>query len=523
MTQVRSVGNCLRNPSTVIPPLLLAVAGSLLFVAAYPPWSWGLVTGWVTLVPLLAAGDRATPRHAVLCGWIYGTVGYLGAFAWLQAVADFRWYHFLILASYLGLYSAAWILIRLRLAADRWSTNLILAAAWVVLDYGRSHAGFLALPWMTLAQSQVENPSLLQVASLFGEQAVNFIVVIGNFAIWDLLKAERRLRSSAGVLAVLTPLLVGHQVFVHQTFTSSRSMVVSGLGTDLPPQRSQGPPPEERLQSQLNFLQTSLPAGIDLAVLPESALVNPTRIPDMPARLRDLANARHTTVILGVAEATKFDRPPAGSLLEATLRSGAWIVTPNAPAPDYYQKTLLVPFAEMTPLADTIDWPAWLAPSRLHVEPGPPPRSHILHDGTRVGIMICWESLFADHVRRLTDDGATILVMLANENRFGRSAAGAQHNLTARLRAVETRRTVIVSSNMGPPLVIDPLGRVIAQADPGPGPRWATATVPLVTSQTLYTQTGDVFVLLCGFCGALAYWKDRSLRPDLSVPDDPHG
>ena len=72
-------------------------------------------------------------------------------------------------------------------------------------------------------------------------------------------------------------------------------------------------------------------------------------------------------------------------------------------------------------------------------------------------------------------------------------------------------------------LGIDPLGRVIAQADPGPGPRWATATVPLVTSQTLYTQTGDVFVLLCGFCGALAYWKDRSLRPDLSVPDDPHG
>ena len=66
-------------------------------------------------------------------------------------------------------------------------------------------------------------------------------------------------------------------------------------------------------------------------------------------------------------------------------------------------------------------------------------------DGIRVGIMICWESFFAHHSKALVDDGAMVLIMLANEGWFGGGAAGAQHNLTARMRAVEFRRSVVVS------------------------------------------------------------------------------
>jgi apolipoprotein N-acyltransferase len=176
-------------------------------------------------------------------------------------------------------------------------------------------------------------------------------------------------------------------------------------------------------------------------------------------------------------------------------------------------KSQLVPFAESRPLKSWFAWPEWLVPSKPEVMSGQVPHSYPIADDIRVGIMICWESLFAHHARLLVNDGATLLVMLANEGWFGGSAAGAQHNLTARMRAVETRRSVIVASNMGPPLVIDPYGRLLADTSPGAGMQWATAAAPLVKELSLYARHGDVLVLSCALLAVAillkAWWEKR--------------
>jgi apolipoprotein N-acyltransferase len=145
-------------------------------------------------------------------------------------------------------------------------------------------------------------------------------------------------------------------------------------------------------------------------------------------------------------------------------------------------------------------------------------------------MMICWESLFAEHARMLANDGATLLLMLANEGWFGDSPAAAQHNLTARMRAVETRRSVIVASNMGPPLVIDPYGRIIGSGVSRDGMSWATGTVPLIAETTLYTRLGDGLLVVCSLF-LLAYTIGAAFtikmglltRHKTIAMDSPHG
>src|SRR5262249_23459571 len=161
-------------------------------------------------------------------------------------------------------------------------------------------------------------------------------------------------------------------------------------------------------------------------------------------RLHRVATERHLSLVAGVAEATKFDYPPVPVESHVPqLRSEAWILRPTERDPQHHVKSQLVPFAESRPLK-WLSWPEWFIPSKPEVVRGRSPGSYPIAHDIRVGIMICWESLFAQHARLLVNDGATLLVMLANEGWFGGSAAGAQHNLTARMRAVETRRSVIV-------------------------------------------------------------------------------
>lgn len=458
----------------------------------------GLVTGWVALVPLMAAVASSRSTRATFLGWLFGFVVNLGVFAWLFVVPGFRWYHFFLLNAYLALYPTLWCLIFGRFPRASTVAQIGMACAWVLLDYVRSHLGFLALPWMTLAQSQVDNTPLLQTACIFGEPAVTFLVVLGNLAIWNLASGSRKRIAMLCIFPVLCAMALGLYVLNNTDLEVHTRTRVAALGTDFPAGNDPPPDLEARLDALLEQLDQRMTQGLGIIALPESALVNPKLFPTQISQLQRLATEHQITVIAGVAEATKFDHSPVNSLTsQAELRSGAWLFTPGLDKPQHYEKSRLIPFAEEIPMREWITWPPWLVPPIPEVVRGSAPRSYPIPGGTRVGIMICWESLFASHAETLVNDGATVLVMLANESWFGNTAAGSQHNLTARMRAAETRRTVLVSSNMGPPLVIDPFGQVIAGHSSVSGMHWATATVPMVTERTFYTRLGDVFVLGC--------------------------
>ena len=80
-------------------------------------------------------------------------------------------------------------------------------------------------------------------------------------------------------------------------------------------------------------------------------------------------------------------------------------------------------------------------------------------DGVPVGPLICWESAYPGDARRLTEDGAGLLLVMTNNASFGTGAGPRQHLAAGQLRAVETGRTIVQAAVTGISAVIGPEGR----------------------------------------------------------------
>jgi apolipoprotein N-acyltransferase len=146
----------------------------------------------------------------------------------------------------------------------------------------------------------------------------------------------------------------------------------------------------------------------------------------------------------------------------------------------------------------------------------------IEYDGDKIGVLICYESVFPELARAHVKAGADWLVVMTNDAWFGRSSASYQHFSQAVARAVETRRSVIRAANTGISGFILPNGRV--QADFGLF-KQGVVMGRLVRPQidTIYTAVGDIIpkvslgITICLFLAALIGRKRNAGRPETTI------
>ena len=122
-------------------------------------------------------------------------------------------------------------------------------------------------------------------------------------------------------------------------------------------------------------------------------------------------------------------------------------------------------------------------------------------DGISFGVAICYEDMFGDEVINFMPS-AQALLNVSNMAWFGDTWAADQHLQASQMRALETGRWMVRSTNTGATAVIDERGRIVSRL-----PAFTTGTlVERVTPRegmTPYSRFGDVpfFVLLMIFVG----------------------
>ncbi len=160
---------------------------------------------------------------------------------------------------------------------------------------------------------------------------------------------------------------------------------------------------------------------------------------------------------------------------------------------DFYKKAKLVPMVERIPFVHTLsrmDVFGWVDWSELAMFGKGRTTDMFDVDGFAVPALICYDSVYPDWVRRFVREDAAFLVVITNDGWWGNTSGHIQHYEFARLRAVETRRTVLRSANNGLSGVIHANGDVAVKTT-----YWTrdmfTYNVPVLDGTTFYVRYGD--------------------------------
>jgi len=207
-----------------------------------------------------------------------------------------------------------------------------------------------------------------------------------------------------------------------------------------------------------DHLQATLPLigqSVDVVVWPENASdINPLENERAAQTLDYVTGAMKAPLVTGTITEDAKGRTFNSLLL---WKHGKGAV-------DQYDKIHPVPFAEYLP--DRAFWHP-LAPSLFDLVPRDysfGTRDNVFSiKGAVAGLAICFDIVDDELVSQMLRDGADFIIAPTNNADFGHTDESAQQVGIARLRAIETGRSVVNASTVGVSAMFAPDGRVISQ------------------------------------------------------------
>ncbi len=128
------------------------------------------------------------------------------------------------------------------------------------------------------------------------------------------------------------------------------------------------------------------------------------------------------------------------------------------------------------------------------------PSKHDLfsHGAQKIAPSICYESIFGEFTGRSVLAGGQAIFIMTNDGWWDNTAGHRQHVAYARLRAIECRRSIARSANMGTCCFINQRGDITSATDYGV-PGTVRGEISLNEDITFYTLWGDVVGRICLF------------------------
>jgi len=216
-------------------------------------------------------------------------------------------------------------------------------------------------------------------------------------------------------------------------------------------------------------------------------------------QITSLVKEAKTYFLIGSSEYPKFAK--SSSLNPKDIGNTALFYTPKGKIVGQYLKIHLVPFGEYVPYEGIIPWPNFIVPKDKGSY-GIPGKKFTLFgiDGSKFGVLICWEIVFPELFREFVKNGANFMINVTNEGWFGKTAAPYQMAAVNVFRAVENRIAVARAANTGISCFIDPYGRITGRVKNNDTDifveGYLTQKIPLAYERTFYTINGDIFVYL---------------------------
>ncbi|MGV1099565.1 apolipoprotein N-acyltransferase [Thiovibrio sp. JS02] len=492
-----------------------ALASSALLFFASPGEQGGLpLLAWVALLPLFIRLPRHTPGQAAALGLLCGLAYYGPLLYWIVIVLATYGEVPLLLAClalfFLAVYMSCFLAAFSFLCAGFSRTLPLLVAApvlWVGLDLVRSLL-FTGFPWLDLGYTQHSLPLVIQIADLAGHHGVSFLIVLANGLAAALFSSSPRAGTKASRPAILLAAgLILCLAFAYNAWrlatlpaamAGAERMTVAVAQGNFP--QNQKWLPAFQAETVETYLRLSREAIAEkkprLLVWPETALpFYPYENPLFSSLQSKLTHPYGVALLTGAPHRERKSLAAAPSYFNS-----AFLLTPEGTVAGRYDKQHLVPFGEYIPLRGLLAFASPVVETLGDFSPGVTGEPLSCQNG-RIGVLICFESIFPELARRQAANGANLLVNITNDAWFGRSSAPWQHLSMAVFRAVETRKSLVRGANTGISAFIDPLGRIRA-ASPLFRRYAKSEEVVLLAGKSPYVRFGHLFPWACLGAGA---------------------
>ena len=482
-----------------------AIGGStLLFAISFPPFPL-LLPSFLCLVPFAVAlarrADQAgTWREAARIGFWFGMLGYACNLYWIAIALSI--YTKLAIVGYIAalfvlapVVAVAAIALFVLRRATKLPLALLVPVVWVASELVLNYMSDLSFPWLPLGLALSRTPVLAQAADLSGVRGLSFAIAAVNGLIADawLLRGRRaaiaaRLAAAVAIVAVLA----GYGAWRMRATVLEPLAPVAIVQPNIPQDEKWQAQNQSRILSTLDGITRRRLEQHDakLVLWPEAAL--PGFIAEHPEWRRDLtelASRSHTPILFGTLDLDMRSRTDYDYYNAALLADSTGTIGSQPP----YRKSFLVPIVERVPFVN----PRWFAGLKYFggFGRGTNTKPFVLSFG-KVGVLICYESIFPQRSREFRRNGANLIVNITNDAWFGESLAPYQHEAHLALRAIENRVGIVRAANTGISAYVDPLGRFHGETRLDV-PASEVYDAQTTSVMTLYTRVGDWLGTLC--------------------------
>ena len=381
---------------------------------------------------------------------------------------------------------------------------VVAAALWTTFEWSQNF-GWWGVPWGKLPLGQTKYLIGIQNASWLGSYFLTFALVFVNCVIaYGLLHATMtkmlRLCSIFAISVIAFQYLTGLIIWHTTDISEGESVKVACAQGNISASNKWTVDTLRQLE-RVYWEQTREAAeqGAKIVLWPETAIPF-----DITANLYSKydnmckALAKETEVYILVGAYTNDGEKSYNSLVCYTPEGERFETI--------YNKRRLVPFGEFIPL-------------RAVFEKVLPPLTEILitfddiyegesssimnMNGTDVGCLICFDSIYDGLTLNTVRDGAEIICLSTNDSWFSGSQALSIHNSHAQLRAIESGRYITRCASTGISTIISPRGEVLSQVE-ADTEGLLVYDVYKRDNHTVRNYIGNAFVYIClAFLGLL--------------------
>lgn len=450
------------------------------------------------------------PGAAFRRGWIVGGLAYAAGIYWvalpLHDYGGLPWYLAVpcpvLLGLYMGLYTGVFALgVRSVRGKLHWTLAALWAGGlWAALEAVRG-VMLTGFPWLVLSSAFSPWPFAVQGVSVLG--AAGFSGLLAGAASLLVIGRGATPRVAAVAALVLPALWGAWLVGVPVPQAGQASVVIAQGNIDQTSKWDEA----YRLNTIKRYKTLTLggvrQAPADLAVWPETALPFYLQEPNtFSVAVRKAVREAGVPVLTGTPAYT-YDANDKVFL----MHNRAVLLDADAAGKGFYDKEHLVPFGEYVPMGELLPFIKKLAEGAGDFVPGR--STEPLRLGPlRLGVLICYETIFPELAQARVTHGANLLVNISNDAWFGRSSAPLQHLHLSVLRAVEQRRSIVRATNTGISAFIDPRGRITGSSGIFEADTLRSDDVRLVTATTFFHRhrlsLGAGLAVMLGLCASLA-------------------